>query len=143
MIITSFVLLLLLSCFSRVRLCVTPQTAAHQAPLSWDSPGKNSGVGCHFLLHQFCDFGQLFNFSKFHCVKYKANVNSTEHNVVRILNEIMYATRLLQWLTHTMFTKILLVVFYNHCHYLDSIRKNRIWSLFLESFESYLGRKHV
>ena len=27
-------LLLLLSCFSRVRLCVTPQTAAHQAPLS-------------------------------------------------------------------------------------------------------------
>ena len=31
---TSCVLLLLLSCFSRVRLCATPQTAAHQAPLS-------------------------------------------------------------------------------------------------------------
>ena len=30
----SQVLLLLLSCFSRVRLCVTPQMAAHQAPLS-------------------------------------------------------------------------------------------------------------
>ena len=43
-------LLLLLSSFSRVRLCVTPQTAAHQAPSSWDSPGKNTGVGCHFLL---------------------------------------------------------------------------------------------
>ena len=28
------VLLLLLSCFSRVRLCATPQTAAHQAPPS-------------------------------------------------------------------------------------------------------------
>ena len=27
-------LLLLLSCFSRVRLCATPETAAHQAPLS-------------------------------------------------------------------------------------------------------------
>ena len=27
-------MLLLLSCFSRVRLCATPQTAAHQAPLS-------------------------------------------------------------------------------------------------------------
>ena len=26
--------LLLLSCFSRVRLCATPQTAAHQAPPS-------------------------------------------------------------------------------------------------------------
>ena len=43
-------LLLLLSCFSRVQLCVTPQTAAHQAPRPWDSPGKNTGVGCHFLL---------------------------------------------------------------------------------------------
>ena len=30
----SYMLLLLLSCFSRVRLCATPQTAAHQAPLS-------------------------------------------------------------------------------------------------------------
>ena len=43
-------MLLLLSRFSRVRLCVTPQTAAHQAPCPWDSPGKNTGVGCHFLL---------------------------------------------------------------------------------------------
>ena len=42
--------LLLLSRFSRVRLCVTPWTAAHQAPGPWDSPGKNTGVGCHFLL---------------------------------------------------------------------------------------------
>ena len=41
---------LLLSRFSRVRLCATPQTAAHQAPRPWDSPGKNTGVGCHFLL---------------------------------------------------------------------------------------------
>ena len=30
----SMLLLLLLSCFSHVRLCATPQTAAHQAPLS-------------------------------------------------------------------------------------------------------------
>ena len=29
---------------------VTPWTVARQAPLSWDSPGKNTGVGCHFLL---------------------------------------------------------------------------------------------
>ena len=26
--------------------------AAHQAPPPWDSPGKNTGVGCHFLLHR-------------------------------------------------------------------------------------------
>ena len=43
-------LLLLLSRFSRVRLCATPEMAAHQAPRPWDSPGKNTGVGCHFLL---------------------------------------------------------------------------------------------
>ena len=24
--------------------------AAHQVPRPWDSPGKNTGVGCHFLL---------------------------------------------------------------------------------------------
>ena len=98
-------LLLLLSCFSHVRLCATPQTAAHQAPPSlgfswqehwsglpfpspmhesekwkwsrsvvsdsvrphrrqptrlprpWDSPGKNTGGGCHVLLQ--CSFMQL------------------------------------------------------------------------------------
>ena len=43
-------LLLLLSRFSRVRLCATPQTAATRLPHPWDSPGKNTGVGCHFLL---------------------------------------------------------------------------------------------
>ena len=43
-------LLLLLSHFSHVRLYATPSTAAHQAPCPWDSPGKNTGVGCHFLL---------------------------------------------------------------------------------------------
>ena len=43
-------LLLLLSHLSRVQLCATPETAAHQAPCPWDSPGKNTGVGCHLLL---------------------------------------------------------------------------------------------
>ena len=43
-------MLLLLSRFSHVRLCATPETAAHQAPHPWDSPGKNTGVDCHFLL---------------------------------------------------------------------------------------------
>ena len=27
-----------------------PWTAVHQAPCPWDSPGKNTGVGCHVLL---------------------------------------------------------------------------------------------
>ena len=44
-----YLLLLLLSRFSRVQLCVTPETAATRLPRPWDSPGKNTGVGCHFL----------------------------------------------------------------------------------------------
>ena len=40
----------MLSRFSHGRLCVTPWTAAHQAPRPWDSLGKNTGVGCHVLL---------------------------------------------------------------------------------------------
>ena len=39
--------LLLLSHFSRVRLCVTTRL-----PGPCDSPGKNTGVGCHFLLQR-------------------------------------------------------------------------------------------
>ena len=33
-------------------MCVlkSPGTLARQAPLSMNSPGKNTGVGCHFLL---------------------------------------------------------------------------------------------
>ena len=48
----SVLLPLLLSRFSRVRLCATPQTAATRLPRPWDSPGKNTGVGCHFLLQR-------------------------------------------------------------------------------------------
>ena len=42
--------MLLLSHFSRVQLCATPQTQPTRLPRPWDSPGKNTGVGCHFLL---------------------------------------------------------------------------------------------
>ena len=43
-------LLLLLSRFSRVQLCVTQWQQSIRLRCPWDSPGKNSGVGCHFLL---------------------------------------------------------------------------------------------
>ena len=35
---------------SRSGLLATPWTAAYQAPLSMDFPGKSTGVGCHCLL---------------------------------------------------------------------------------------------
>ena len=37
--------LLLLSHFSRVQLCATPETAPTRLPRPWDSPGKNARVG--------------------------------------------------------------------------------------------------
>ena len=41
---------LLLSRFSRVQLCATPQTAAHQAPPSLGFSRQEHWSGCHFLL---------------------------------------------------------------------------------------------
>ena len=43
-------LLLLLSRFSRVRLCATHRQQPTRLPRPWDSPGNNTGVSCHFLL---------------------------------------------------------------------------------------------
>ena len=43
-------LLLLLSGFSRLQLCATHRRQPTRLPRPWDSPGKNTGVGCHFLL---------------------------------------------------------------------------------------------
>ena len=40
----------MLSHFIRVQLFAVLWTTASQAPLLWDSPGKNPGVGCHALL---------------------------------------------------------------------------------------------
>ena len=46
--------MLLLSHFSHVRLCATHTESTvwqpTRLPHPWDSPGKNTGVGCHFLL---------------------------------------------------------------------------------------------
>ena len=42
--------MLLLSHFSRVRLCATPQTAAHQAPPSLGFSRQGHGSGLHVLL---------------------------------------------------------------------------------------------
>ena len=48
--ITRLLLLLLLSCFSCVWLCATPWRQPIRLHRPWDFPGKNTGVGCHFLL---------------------------------------------------------------------------------------------
>ena len=51
---------------SHVRLFATLWTVAHQPPPSWDSPGKNTGVGCNFLL-QGIFLTQGLNPRSLHC----------------------------------------------------------------------------
>jgi len=46
----TLLLLLRLSRFSHVQLCATHRRQSTRLPRPWDSPGKNTGVGCHFLL---------------------------------------------------------------------------------------------
>ena len=58
---TTFSMLLLLSRFSRVRLCATPQPT--RLPCPWDSPSKSTGVGCHFHLQ---------------CMKLKSEIEVTQ-----------------------------------------------------------------
>ena len=45
---------------------VTPRTVAHQALCPGNFPGKNTGVGCHFLL-QGIFLIQGSNLDLFHC----------------------------------------------------------------------------
>ena len=45
-------LLLLLSRISRVQLCATHRWQPTMLLSPWDSPSKNTGVGCHFLLQR-------------------------------------------------------------------------------------------
>ena len=52
-----------------IKLCPTlaaAWTVAHQAPCPWDSPGKNTGVGCHLLL-QGIFLIQFVNLDLLHC----------------------------------------------------------------------------
>ena len=61
---------LLLSCSSRVQLCATPWTAAHQAPPSGRfsrQENKSTGVGCHCLL---CEFHELLRNGCFFALEY-------------------------------------------------------------------------
>ena len=51
---------------SHFRLFSTPWTVARQVPLSWNPPGKNTGVGCHSLLQGIFPI-QVSNPGLLHC----------------------------------------------------------------------------
>ena len=40
----------MLNCFSYIQLCAALWTVAHSLLCPWDSPGRNTGVGCHAFL---------------------------------------------------------------------------------------------
>ena len=68
--LSTSLLLLLLSCFSRVRLCLTPQTAAHQAPpsLGFSRPGHWSGLPFPSLLLSFSSISLHCSLQKASCL---------------------------------------------------------------------------
>ena len=51
---------------SHVQLFATPWMVAYQAPGPWDFPGKNTRVGCHFLLQEIF-LTQGSNLRLLHC----------------------------------------------------------------------------
>ena len=65
-------LLLLLSRFSHVRLLQFHRRQPTRLPRPWDSPGKNSGMGCHFLL-------QCMKVKSLSRVRFLANPWTTTH----------------------------------------------------------------
>ena len=52
LLILNGVVLILVQSRSHIQLFETPWTVTHQAPLSMGFPGKNTGMGCHFLFQR-------------------------------------------------------------------------------------------
>ena len=52
LLILNGVVLILVQSRSHIQLFETPWTVTHQAPLSMGFPGKNPGMGCHFLFQR-------------------------------------------------------------------------------------------
>ena len=78
-------LLLLLNHFSRVRLCATHRRQPTRLPHPWDFPGKNTGVGCHFLLQ---------------CMKVKSESEVAQSSVL----DTSISTAISKWPSQDIFT---------------------------------------
>ena len=103
--------LLLLSHFSCVRLCATLQTAAHQLPHPWDSPGKNTGVvtshhkqwiradKCYInesmMAPVYGPLGPLFIHSKFRLISSKVHWHQTRIFTQPIVSNVAQTSRFL------------------------------------------------
>ena len=72
----------------------TPWPAVYQAPLPGESPGKNTGVGCHFLLQGIFPTQEL-NLGHLHCrqILYRLNYGgspSSDLNKIKVYFSIRY-----------------------------------------------------
>ena len=116
-------LLLLLRRFSCVRLCVSPKTAVHQPPPSLDSPGKNTGVGCHFLLQ---------------CMKVKSESEVTQS--CRTLRDPLdcsppgssvhgiFQARVLEWVAISFSMSLMKTCRMQHSPQLSSTKSKNLWT---------------
>ena len=62
----------------------TPWTVVHQALCPWDSPGKNTGVGCHTLLqvlNLYLVASWFFTASEMRCLQILINPSCFLHSV--------------------------------------------------------------
>ena len=81
---------------NRVRLFVIPWTLAHQAPLLWDSPGKNAGVGCYSLFQGIFP-SHVLNPDLPHCLRF--NHLSHQWSWVHHVRSAYHGKRWAGWLT--------------------------------------------
>ena len=93
---TVMLLLLLLSCFSRVRLCATPQMAAHKAPLSLGFSRQGHWSGLPFSSCSPFSL-RIFQVVVIYRVKGFSVVNEAEVDI--FLNSLAYALSSTLWNT--------------------------------------------
>ena len=63
-------------------------------PRPWDSPGKNTGVGCHFLLHNACIFKHFYcSIVDLQCVIFRCIQVFSSESVIHIYIYITYIHR--------------------------------------------------
>ena len=84
-------LLLLLSCFSRVHSVWPHRWQPMRLPLPWNSPGKNTEVGCHFLLQ---------------CMKVNTIINIISSELLLKNRPQMYNSNTRTWFLHLSFHRL-------------------------------------
>ena len=155
----------MLSCFSHVWVFATLWTIAHMAPQSWDSPGKNTGVGYHFLFQDHPDSrieptslmspalaGKFFTISPtweaFKQLYYWSNViNTWASDLCREINLLYFTLRYSGLISNTRshFNQILIIsfpgtqIFYTFIRYTMST-KNCTAYYFKKSYFFYLRK---